>query len=142
MNDRIMTDAKNQAVDWAVKYIESGTGYLWFRDAFNAYCEEKATIELNPDNVSFDIEETRRFLEKETWVKRITAKGAKQYESAAGYDFMHGWQTEVFRIRHVFVYLRKQRLASERKLSVSRSRTERAAAQATGFPPKVEPWSP
>lgn len=78
MNDRIMTDAKNHAVDWAIKYIESGTGFLWLRDAFNAYCEEKATIELNPDNLSFDIEETRRYLEKETWVKRITAKGAKK----------------------------------------------------------------
>lgn len=73
-----MTDAKDQAVDWAIKYIESGTGFLWFRDAFNAYCEEKASIELNPENLSFDIEETRRFLGQETWIKKITGKGANK----------------------------------------------------------------
>lgn len=73
-----MTDARNQAVDWAVKYIESGTGFLWLRDAFNAYCEEKASIELNPENLSFDIEETRRFLRQETWIKKITGKGANK----------------------------------------------------------------
>lgn len=73
-----MTDARNQAVDWAVKYIKSGTGFLWFRDAFNTYCEEKASIELNPENLSFDIEETRRFLRQETWIKKITGKGANK----------------------------------------------------------------
>ena len=39
-----MEDTREQTIDWAIKYIISGTGLIWLRDAFNACCKEQEEI--------------------------------------------------------------------------------------------------
>lgn len=73
-----MEDTREQTIDWAIKYIISGTGLIWLRDAFNACCKEQEEICHVQNN--FDIDEVRKYLENEPMIKCVTNKKKLDWE--------------------------------------------------------------
>ncbi len=73
-----MEDTREQTIDWAIKYIISGTGLIWLRDAFNACCKEQEEICHVQNN--FDIDEVRKYLENEPMIKCVANKKKIDWE--------------------------------------------------------------
>ena len=67
---------RKETADWAVKYIKSGTGFPWLRDKFNALCDAMGAEKINPDDISFELDDLTENLQKAPWVSEIAAKPA------------------------------------------------------------------
>ena len=73
-----MEDTRKQTIDWAIKYIISGTGLIWLRDAINACCKEQEEICHVQNN--FDIYEVRKYLENEPMIKCVANEKKLDWE--------------------------------------------------------------
>ena len=75
-----MEDTREQTIDWAIKFIISGTGLIWLRDAFNACCKEQEENYYILNNIGDKKDDVRRYLNKEPMIKCIANKNIIKYE--------------------------------------------------------------
>ena len=77
--EKTIKQLQEQTAQYAIEHITGEgmhTGLAWLRDSFNEYCQTVGANELNPDDLSFEIEDLSENLKKAPWVAEIAGKPA------------------------------------------------------------------